>query len=162
MSLATFWNEEANWTGAVVSVLAAGGTGVPTANILPAQSVSFFSSPRIEVQVQEVARASEQMAYANNEWYYSHRSALIQTDVVTNRTAPTPQNHGTIRGRVRYLLSREAQRFVSPAVTNYVLLDIEELGSAVNVRDPEGDREDVTSFRHRIEYGILPSAVPTV
>jgi hypothetical protein len=63
---------------------------------------------------------------------------------------------------VRYLLSREAQRFVSPAVTNYVLLDIEELGSAVNVRDPEGDREDVTSFRHRIEYGILPSAVPTV
>jgi hypothetical protein len=70
MSLATFWNEEANWTGAVVSVLAAGGTGVPTANILPAQSVSFFSSPRIEVQVQEVARASEQMAYANNEWYY--------------------------------------------------------------------------------------------
>ena len=85
MSLATFWNEEGNWVSAVVSVLAGGGTGVPTANILPAQSVSYYSSPRIEVEVEEVARASEQMAYANGQWYYSHRSATVRVDVTTNR-----------------------------------------------------------------------------
>jgi hypothetical protein len=162
MSLATFWNEEGNWVSAVVSVLAGGGTGVPTANILPAQSVSFYSSPRIEVEIEEVARASEQMAYANGQWYYSHRSATVRVDVTTNRTAPTAQNHGTVRGRVRYLMSREAQSFVSPVVTNYVTLDIEETGSGVTVRDPEGDREDTTSLRFRIEYGVLPTAVPTL
>lgn len=162
MSLATFWNEEGNWVSSVVGVLAAGGTGVPTANILPAQSVSFYSSPRIEVAVEEVARASEQMAYANGQWYYSHRSASLVLDITTSRTAPVAQSHSTIRGRVRYLMSREAQSFVSPVVTNYVLLDIEETGSGVAVRDPEGDREDTTTMRFRLEYGVLPTAVPTL
>ena len=162
MSFAQLYNEEGNWVASVLTVLQNGGTTVPTANILPAQSVSFATSPRIEIAVEEVGRASDQMAYANGEWYYSHRFLTLRTDVITQRTAVSPQNHGTIRGRVRYLLSREAQKLISPAVTWYTTLDITETGSGVSVRDPDGDREDTTSLRFRIEYGILPSVVPTV
>lgn len=161
-TFAQLYNEEGNWVQSVLTVLQNGGTTVPTANILSAQSVSFATSPRIEIEVEEVGRASDQMAYANGEWYYSHRFLTLKTDVVTQRTSVTPQNHGTIRGRVRYLLSREAQKLISPAVTWYTTLDVMEMGSTVSVRDPEGDREDITTFRHRIEYGILPSVVPTV
>ena len=159
---AALYNEEGNWVSTVLTVLQNGGTTVPTANILPAQSVSFATSPRLEIEVEEVGRASAQMAYANGEWYYSHRFATVRVDVITQRTATTPQNHGIIRGRVRYLFSREAQKFVSPAVTWYTTLDVQETGSGVSVRDPEGDREDTTSLRFRFEYGILPSVVPTV
>jgi len=63
---------------------------------------------------------------------------------------------------VRWLFSREAQKLVTPAVTAYQTLDVQELGSNVFVRDPEEDHEDVTEFRHRVEYGILASTVPTV
>lgn len=161
-TFAALYNEEGNWVTSVLTVLQNGGTTVPTANILPAQSVSFATTPRIEIEVEEVGRASAQMAYANGEWYYSHRFATIRADIITQRTATTPQNHGTIRGRVRYLFAREAQKFVSPAVTWYTTLDVTETGSGVSVRDPDGDREDTTSLRFRIEYGILPSVVPTV
>lgn len=159
---AQLYNEEANWAASVLSVLAAGNTGVATASIMAAQGVTFAPSPRIEIEVEEVGRASDQMAYANGQWYYSHRFATIRTDVITQRVATPAQDHGSIRARVRYLLSREAQTLVSPAVTWYTTLDVDETGSTVYVRDPEGDREDVTTFRHRIEYGILPTVVPTV
>lgn len=161
-TLAELYNEEANWAASILTVLAAGNTGVPTANILTPQGVTFAPSPRIEVEVEEVGRASDQMAYANNQWYYSHRFATIRTDIITQRTATPTQDHGAIRGRVRYLLSRQAQTLTSPAVTWYVTLDVDETGSNVYVRDPEGDREDVTTLRHRIEYGILPSVMPAV
>lgn len=156
------YNEEANWAASVLTVLAAGNTGVPTANILTPQGVTFAPSPRIEVEVEEVGRASDQMNYANGQWYFSHRFATIRTDIITQRTITPAQDHGAIRGQVRYLMSREAQRFTSPAVTWYTTLDIDETGSTVAVRDPEGDREDVTTLRYRIEYGILPTSVPTV
>jgi len=110
-TFAALYNEEGNWVASVLTVLQNGGTTVPTANILPAQSVSFATTPRIEIEVEEVGRASAQMAYANGEWYYSHRFATIRADIITQRT---------------------------------------------------GDREDTTSLRFRIEYGILPSVVPTV
>ena len=161
-TLAALWNEEQNWCNTVLTVMAAGNTGVPTANIEVAQSVTAARSPRIEIEVEEVGRASEQMAFANNQWYYSHRFCTIRADLVTNRTASTAQNHGTMRGRMRYLMSREAQKLVSPAVTWYETLDVQELGSNVFVREPEGDREDVTSIRWRVEYGILPTVVPAV
>jgi hypothetical protein len=162
MTLADLWNEEANWCESLRTIFAAGGTGVPTANIEVAQSVSHSRSPRIEIEVEEVGRASDHLAFANDQWYYDHRAATIRVDLVTNRTAAVTQNHGLARGRLRYLMSREAQRLVSPAVTWYTVVDVQELGSNVTVRDPEADREDVTSFRFRIEYGVLPSVVPTV
>lgn len=161
-TLADLWNEEENWVASVVAVLAAGGTSVPTANILPAQSVSYFTTPRIEVDVEEVGQASDQMAYADDEWYFSHRYASLRIDVVTNRVSETYQDHGEIRGRVRYLMSRQAQLLTAPAVTWYQTLDVNETGTSTGVRDPEQNREDITSFRYRIEYGILPTVVPTV
>lgn len=161
-TLAELWNEEANWAASIATVLGAAGTGVPTANIQPAQSLTVSKSPRIEIEVESVERASDKMDYANGQWYYSHRACVVRTDLVTNRVASVTQNHGQARGQIRRALSREAQTLVSPAVTWYAVVDVQELGSSVFVRDPEGDREDVTSFRHRIEYGVLPSVVPTV
>ena len=161
MPITYSYDHEANWAAAVLTVLQNGGTGVPTANIQIAQSMTVSRSPRIEVEVEGDERASIQMAQIpGGEWYYSHRAATIITRIVTNRTAVTAQNHGSIRARTRWLFSREAQKFAS--VTLYVPLDIAEQGSNVFVRDPEADHEDVTEFRHRIEYGILPTTVPTV
>lgn len=160
-TLAGLWNEEGNWCNSVLTVLAAGNTGVPTANIQPGQSLTVARSPRIEIEVEEVGQASEQMAQdQNGQWYFSHRFAMIRTELITGRTI-TAQVHGNMRGRIRYLLSRAAQTLVSPAVTYYQTVDVQELGSNVYVRDSEQSREDVTMFRHRIEYGILPSSVPT-
>ena len=266
MPISTFYNHEANWLASVLSVLQAGGTAVPTANIQASQSLTISRSPRIEVECEGDERASDQMdhrqktiaefpqlsvytvssslyhdvlfaqngyriavdpssfgttvyvglianqpnaycgiarstasAYTLNvrrgtssspgavittlvnvgdvvtyysasastdipfdEWFFSHRACTLATRVVTNRTALTAQDHGAIRARVRWLYSREAQKLVSPVVTLYQTLDVAEQGSNVFVRDSEADREDVTEFRHRIEYGIIGSAVPTV
>ena len=162
MPISTFYDHESNWLAAVLTVLQNGGTGVPTANIQIAQSLTISRSPRIEVEVESDEQASEQMGkVTGGEWFYSHRAATIITRIVTNRTAATAQNHGSIRARVRWLFSREAQKFISPAVTLYQTLDIQSQ-SSVFVRDPDEDREDVTEIRHRIEYGILGSTVPTV
>jgi hypothetical protein len=164
MSITYSYNHEANWATACLSVIQAGGTTVPTVNIQIAQSMTISRTPRIEVEVEADERASEQMGQVagTGEWYYSHRAATIITRIVTNRTAETAQNHGNIRAKTRYLYSREAQSFVTPTVTIYQTLDVQELGSNVFVRDPEADHEDVTEFRHRIEYGIIPSTVPTI
>ena len=45
------YNDEANWAASVLTVLAAGNTGVPTANILTPQGLTFAPSPRIEIEV---------------------------------------------------------------------------------------------------------------
>lgn len=163
MPISQFYDHESNWLAAVLTVLQNGGTGVPTANVQIAQSVTVSRSPRIEVECEGDERASSQMGkITGGEWFYSHRAATVVTRIVTNRTAVTGQGHGTIRAKVRYLFSREAQAFVSPCVTLYQTLDVAEVGSSVFVRDPETDREDVTELRHRIEYGIIGSSVPTV
>jgi hypothetical protein len=163
MPISTFCDHESNWLASVLTVLQNGGTGVPTANIQIAQSMTVSRSPRIEVECEGDERASGQMAQiTGGEWYYSHRACSVVVRAVTNRTAATAQSHGPIRARLRWLFSRESQRFASPAVTLYQPLEITEQGSNVYVRDPEADHEDVSEFRFRIEYGILPSAVPTV
>jgi hypothetical protein len=164
MSITYSYNHEANWATAFLTVLKSGATTVPTANIQVAQSMTISRSPRIEVEVEADERASEQMARVQNtgEWYYSHRAATITGRIVTNRTAEVAQDHGAIRARVRYLFSREAQTLVSPVVTIYQTLDVQDVSSNVYVRDLDGDREDVTEFRWRVEYGILPTTVPTI
>lgn len=163
MPITYSYDHEQNWAAAVLTVLQNGGTSVPTTHIQISQSVTISRSPRIEVEVEADERASDQMGQiTGGEWFYSHRACTVVSRIITNRTAVTPQNHGQIRARVRWLFSREAQKLVSPAVTAYQTLDVLELGSNVFVRDPENDREDVTELRHRIEYGILPSTVPTV
>ena len=163
MPISTFYDHEANWLASVLTVLQNGGTGVPTINIQIAQSVTISRSPRIEVECEGDERASGQMGQrSDGSWFYSHRAATLITRIVTNRTAITAQNHGSIRARVRYLYSREAQALISPSVTLYQTLDVQETGSNVFVRDPEADHEDVTELRHRIEYGILGTSVPTV
>jgi hypothetical protein len=163
MSITYSYNHEGNWTAAILQVMQTGGTSVITANIQASQSVTISRSPRIEIEVESDERASEQMAKIDGgEWYYSHRACVVVARIVTNRTAAIPQNHDSIRARVRYLFTREAQKLVPPTMTLYQTLDVQEQASNVLVRDPEGDREDMTELRHRIEYGILPNTVPTI
>lgn len=163
MAITYSYNHEANWAAAVLTVLQNGSTGVVSANIQIAQSMTASRSPRIEVEIEGDERASSQMdKITGGEWFFSHRATSIVTRIVTNRTASVTQNHGSIRAKTRWLFSREAQVFISPAVTLYQVLDIAEQGSSIYVRDPDEDREDVTELRHRIEYGILGSTVPTV
>jgi hypothetical protein len=136
------------------TVIVRGGTSAAPGAVLAAlvangDAVTYYAS-------------TGKLSVLSGEWYYSHRAANMVTRIVTSRTAETAQDHGSIRARVRYLFSREAQTLVSPVVTIYQTLDVQDTGSNVSVRDPDGDREDVTEFRHRIEYGILPTTVPTI
>lgn len=161
-AITVFYDHEHNWALSALNVMQNGGTTVPTINIQIAQSVTVSRTPRIEIEVDGDERASDLMdKISGGEWFYSHRACSVVTRIVTNRTI-SGQDHGAIRARVRWLYSREAQKFVSPAVTLYQTLEISDLGTSIIPRDPQEDREDITEFRHRIEYGILSSSVPTV
>ena len=69
--------------------------------------------------------------------------------------------HDLILQRVRYLMSREAQSFVSPVVTLFEPLDIVESGESHEVT--EETREDTSTVSYRLPIGLLGSSytVPT-
>ena len=143
MPAATYYNTEDLWSDAVLTVLAAGGTGVPTVNIMTPRSSVTAGTPRIEIQALNDARASNQMAFKSDGTpFYIHRAIDIDVLIATDRHAATAQDHGAIRGRVRYLFSDEA-------------------ASQIGRDNDDAHREDHSRLTFRCEYGLLPSAYPT-
>lgn len=162
MSVAIYFNTEDTWADAVLAVIAAGGTSVPTANIMTPRSSVTASTPRIEIQALNDTKASDQMALKSDGTpFYNHRSIDIDILIATDRHAASAQDHGAIRGRVRYLFSREAQKFVSPVVTYFEVLYIDESASQIGQDNDEDHREDHSRLTFRCEYGLLPAAYPT-
>lgn len=153
----SYLRHEENWIPAVITVLANGGTGVPTANLQFALSEVTAATPRIAVRAVNVARASEHMNKVGATYFHDHFTLDLETSIVTRRI-DSGQNHGAIVARVRELYSYEARKFVPPALTWYQLLEITETGSARSVEDAE-QREDVTLLTHRIEYAIPAASV---
>lgn len=69
--------------------------------------------------------------------------------------------HASIVQRVRYLMSRDAQAFVSPVVTLFEVLDLAEAGESHEIRAET--REDTSTLSYRMPIGLLPASytVPT-
>lgn len=152
-----------NLKGAIVSVLSAGQNYVPSVSIRSNRSDVFAQIPRLEVDVTNVTRASTHLGYANavSAWFYDHFASDVTVKVVTDRADATASNHDDVVQSVRYLMSREAQKLVSPVVTWYNVLDVVEQGESHEI-DAE-NREDHSTISFRLELGILASsyAVPS-
>lgn len=145
---------------AVESVLASGQSFVATANIQKNRDNTTSTVPRYEIEVSNVARASDQMVSVSGVGFiYNHFSADAQVSLVTQRDSST--NHASGVSRTRYLFSQEAQAFVSPVVTAFEVLSLESAGEAQDVN--EEAREDWSRLNFRFEIGLLASAyvVPT-
>lgn len=147
---------EENWIPAVITVLANGGTSVPTANLQFALSSVTAGTPRIAVRALNTSRASEHMNLLGVTAFHDHFALDLETEITTRRT-DTSQDHGATVARVRQLYSYESQKFVSPALTWYQLLEIRETGSARTVDSDQ--REDTTLLSHRIEFAVPASSV---
>lgn len=150
-----------NLKEAVRTVLSAGQEFVNGGAIRVNRSDTSAEVPRLEVDVTNVTRASTQMAYGNSAWFYNHFAADLTIKVVSDRTNGGAIHHEDMVQRVRYLMSREAQKLVSPVVTWYDVLDVVEQGESHEV-DAE-NREDHSTISFRLELGILPAsyAVPS-
>lgn len=155
--MSVIYNFEDNWSATTLTVCAAGNVGVPTASLMFPRSSVTATTPRIEFSGANFSRASDQMAYSPTlgQWFYNHYSGEIQSAIYTDRV--DGENHNRIVGRVRYLYSIEAQKFVSPAVSYYELMNIIETEPEINTVGD--DREDVTILKHRIDFAILPIAI---
>lgn len=99
---------------------------------------------------------------AATEWFYNHFAADVSVNVVCDRYDGGATHHEDMVQSVRYLMSREAQAFVSPVVTFFEVLDLSDAGEAHDIREDE--REDHTRLNFRFEVGLLPArySVPSI
>lgn len=155
--MSVIYNFEDNWCASALTVCAANNVGVATLALMTPRCAITATTPRIEFHGMGFSRNSDQMAYSTTlgRWFYNDYQGEIQTAIYTDRIQG--QNHQRIVGRVRYLYAIEAQKFVSPAVSYYELMDITELEPEISKVDE--DRQDVTILKHRIRFGILPIAI---
>lgn len=146
---------------AVKNVLAAGQNYVATANIRTNRSDIAAVVPRIDVMVTGVSRASDQMANAGGVWFFNHFDVGIDVSIASDRAGDGAAQHDLILQRIRYLMSRDAQAFVSPVVTLFEPLDIAEAGEGHEVN--EETREDISTLSYRMPIGLLAAGytVPT-
>jgi len=149
---------------AVRSVLSAGQNYVNGGAIMVNRSDTSAEVPRMEVDVNNISRASTQMVYASaaSNWIYNHFAVDVSVKVVSDRYDGGAIHHEDMVQRVRYLMAREAQSFVSPVVTFFEVLDIEEAQETHDIA--EDVREDHSTLNYRMQLGLLPAvyAVPSV
>ncbi len=155
--MSVLYNFEDNWCQSMLTVCAANNCGVATANLNYPRSAITAVNPRIEFHGMNFARASDQMMYSSTlgRYFYNHYAGELQAAIFTDRIQG--QNHARIVGRVRYLFSIEAQKFVSPAVSYYELMNIIEEPPEISV--VQDDREDVTILKWRADFGMLAIAI---
>jgi hypothetical protein len=96
------------------------------------------------------------------DWIYNHFAVDVSVKVVSDRYDGGAIHHEDMVQRVRYLMAREAQSFVSPVVTFFEVLDIEEAQETHDIA--ENVREDHSTLNYRMQLGLLPTvyAVPSV
>jgi hypothetical protein len=96
------------------------------------------------------------------DWIYNHFAVDVSVKVVSDRYDGGAIHHEDMVQRVRYLMAREAQSFISPVVTFFEVLDIEEAQETHDIA--EDVREDHSTLNYRMQLGLLPAvyAVPSV
>jgi hypothetical protein len=154
--MSVIYNFEDNWCASALTICAANNVGVATVALMTPRCAITASTPRIEFHGMGLSRQSDQMVFAPGlvRWVYSDYGMELQTAIFTDRIQG--QNHQLIVGKVRYLYAIESQKFVTPAVSYYELMDIIELEPEVSKADD--DRQDITILKHRLRFSILPDA----
>lgn len=109
---------------------------------------------RVEVSATGFSRASDLMGITSNSVpFYSHRKGSLSISVVTARTDQTAtDNHQYAVGRIRYLLSRPAQKLTTSALSNLVCVDLIDEGESLSM--DESTDLDRTTMNFEIELFI--------
>lgn len=142
---------------ATQSVLASGQSVITAPNIRITRGDTPAAASRIDIDVGNVSRASEQMAKSAGAWIYVHYQADIEIAVCTDRADSTSASyHDDAVQAVRYLMSREAQSFNSSTLTAFEVLSLEATGETHDTR--EETREDHTRLTFRMQVGIIPAS----
>jgi hypothetical protein len=115
---------------------------------------------RIEVRSGGFARVNDVMNFtATGTAYYNYRRGILSVTVVTQRHSQNgvgvSSQHGDMVGRVRYLLSRGAQKMIPNVIGGYGMLDIIDQGD--NYRADETSETDRTELRFQIDLVIPPA-----
>jgi len=138
---------------AAVKTVIAADTGFPFPVYGPRQ-FSAMDINRVEVMVTGFARASDKMDIAANVGAnYSHRRGSLWLTVASARTDQTStDNHAVAVGRLRYLLSKPAQKLTTAVMSNLVVVEVMDNGESVGV--DEATDLDLTTMRFQIEVFI--------
>jgi hypothetical protein len=115
---------------------------------------------RIEVRSGGFIRANDLMNFtATGTAYYNYRRGTLSVTVITQRHSQIntgiSSQHGAMVGRVRYLLSRGAQKMTAAIIGGYGMLDIIDQGD--NYRADETTETDRTELRFQIDLVIPPA-----
>ena len=142
---------------AIKAVIAADSPAFP----LPAyahRELVTMNVNRVEVSATNFSRASDLLGFAANAVpYYSHRRGSISLSVVTARTDQTSTDyHNYAVARLRYLMSRPAQKLTTTALSNVQCVDVIDLGESV------GQDENTDLDRSTLNFTIdlfIPATV---
>jgi len=100
---------------------------------------------------------------AQGSWYYNHRRGILSFTVVSQRQAQDAwgpdSEHSQQCGRIRYLMSRQAQKLVPAVVNGYEIEDMIDLGDTYRADEVEGT--DRTEIRFQVDLVIPPANYPT-
>lgn len=157
--VADLYDGETQFENAIKAVLIAGLTYSPVPTIYIAQSNAVEGTPRVEVRVVNFARAD---IHVGPNSALDHWTCDVELGIATDRTVTPSQNHGQLRGMVRYLFSREGGKFIHTAIsaslTYWTVADWIASGSSTDVESDA--REDHTTLKYRGDIGIYSPSFP--
>lgn len=142
-----------------VTVIENDGQAFPLPPFGP-RSTKQLDHNRVEVIARNFYRASDQMNYRAGDAkpYYNHRRGNLVFTVVTQRqslTSVAPANkHGEAIGRIRWLMSRIAQKMLPDVIGGYQIVDLIDNGDTY-ARD-ETEQTDRTEMRFQVDLLITP------
>ena len=112
---------------------------------------------RVEVEADGFARASDHVDWSGGTPFYNHYAGRLTFQVITARPdQATTDAHAYAVGRLRWLMSRPAQKLTSAALSGLVVLDCVDLGD--NPEESEKTDTDRTRLSFDLAF-IIPAAV---
>jgi hypothetical protein len=148
-----------NIAAGFVTVLTQDTTGTTLAAFGPRMPLEMPKN-RIEVRSGGFSRINDVMNVSTNgTYYYNYRRGLLSVTVLTQRHSQlntgVSSQHGAMIGRIRWLLSRGAQKMTAAVIGGYGMLDIIDQGD--NYRADETTETDRTELRFQIDLVIPPA-----
>ena len=147
------------FANAAVAMLQADSPAFPF-TVYGHRAFEAMDNNRVEILATGFDRASDHMDFANiagnSTPFYNHGQGQIAFSVVSSRPdQQATDNHAYCVGRIATLCRRDRQAFV-PYCQGIVILDLEDLGTAIT--EDEDTDHDRTTRSFRVEY-MVPAAV---
>lgn len=143
----------------VMAIITADGASFPLPVFGVRRTGGKMDINRVEVRASNFFRASDQMNFnPAGQPFYNHRRGILSLTVVTQRQTKTSVGsdsaHGLAIGRLRWLMSRIAQKLVPASVGTYEIQDVIDLGETPSVDEPTDT--DRTELRFQIDL-VVPA-----